>query len=185
MTQHLAPGRILYMSVDALVIPCRASSLLPSGFSGANFFLVQEIQPAKDIDLTCYKTLPTKAITRLQMGAMSLEWPVAQLAGSDQYSPSSSHEVPNGEHPGDALSASPHSAGGATHFNHLKYSKMLWVGPRVSIFLMAISDVLPGTLGSHLVGSFFTKKQRAQAQLFREAHREQQWYLSSGGTREE
>ena len=39
--------------------------------------LVQEIQPAKDIDLTCYKTLPTKSITCLPTEVTFLEWPVA------------------------------------------------------------------------------------------------------------
>ena len=33
--------------------------------------LVQDIQPAKDIDLTCYKTLPIKTVTCLQVEPMS------------------------------------------------------------------------------------------------------------------
>ena len=49
-------------------------------------------------------------------------------------------------------------AGGATHFNHLKYSKMVRDGTRVSIFLMAVSDVLPETLGVSL-GRFFLHKE--------------------------
>ena len=36
---------------------------------------------------------------------MSLEWPVALPAESDQFSPSSSHEDPNDEHPEGALPA--------------------------------------------------------------------------------
>ena len=71
--------------------------------------LVQETWQPKDIDFTCYKTLPTKSITCLHVGPMSLEWPVALPAGSDPYSPSPSHEDPRGEHPGDALPVSPHS----------------------------------------------------------------------------
>ena len=39
---------------------------------------------------------------------MSLEWPVALLAGSDQSSPSSSHVDPNDEHPEGALPIPPH-----------------------------------------------------------------------------
>ena len=39
---------------------------------------------------------------------MSLEWPVALPAESDQYRPPSSHEDPVGEHPGDALPTFPH-----------------------------------------------------------------------------
>ena len=35
--------------------------------------LVQEIQPTKDIDLTCYNTFPTKSVTCLQVEPMSLE----------------------------------------------------------------------------------------------------------------
>ena len=54
--------------------------------------LVQEIQPAKDIDLTCYKTLPIKYITCLQVGPMFLEWPVDPIARFDQSSPSLSSE---------------------------------------------------------------------------------------------
>ena len=71
--------------------------------------LVQDIQPAKDIDLTCYKTLPIKSVTCLQVEPMSLEWPVALNAGSDQSSPSSSHGELQDEHPKDALPAPPHS----------------------------------------------------------------------------
>ena len=61
--------------------------------------LVQETWQPKDIDLTCYKTLPTKSMTCLQVAPMSLEWPVAVPAASDPYSPSSTHEDPNGKHP--------------------------------------------------------------------------------------
>ena len=39
--------------------------------------LMQEVQQTNDIDLTCYKTLPTKPVTCLQVVFMSLEWPVA------------------------------------------------------------------------------------------------------------
>ena len=39
---------------------------------------------------------------------VSLEWPTALLAGSDQSSPSSSHEDLLDEQPGDALLAPPH-----------------------------------------------------------------------------
>ena len=69
---------------------------------------VQETWQPKDIDFTCYKTLLTKSITCLPVGTMSLEWPVALPAGSDQYSPPSSHEDHIGEHQCDALPASPH-----------------------------------------------------------------------------
>ena len=64
---------------------------------------MQEIQLAKDIDLTCYKTLPTTS------GAH-----VPGVAGcstcriSDQSSLSPSHEDPNDGHPEDTLPALPH-----------------------------------------------------------------------------
>ena len=45
----------------------------------------------------------------LTSGAHVLEWPVAPTAGSDQSSPSSSHEDPTDEHPETPLSASSHS----------------------------------------------------------------------------
>ena len=47
--------------------------------------LVQEIRSAKDIDLTCFKTFPIKAATCLQVGPMSLEWPVDPFARFDQF----------------------------------------------------------------------------------------------------
>ena len=50
-----------------------------------------------------------QVITCFQEGPISLEWPVALPAGSDQYSPSSSHEDSNGEPLGDAIPAFPHS----------------------------------------------------------------------------
>ena len=62
--------------------------------------LVQEIQPAKNFNLTCFKTLPIKATTCLQVLSMYLDWPVDPFAGSDQSRPSSSHEDPNDEHQG-------------------------------------------------------------------------------------
>ena len=78
---------------------------------------------------------------------MSLEWTVALPAGSDQYSSSSSMTTPMTNIWVTLFQLSHIYAGGATHFNHLKYSKMVRIGTRVSIFLMAVSDVLPGTLG--------------------------------------
>ena len=56
--------------------------------------LVQEIQSAKDIDVTCFKTFPIKAATCLQVGPMSLDWPVDPFARFDQSRPSSSPEDP-------------------------------------------------------------------------------------------
>ena len=37
-------------------------------------------------------------------------------------------------------------AGGGMLSNHLKYNKVVWIGTRVSIFLMVVFDVSPGIL---------------------------------------
>ena len=71
--------------------------------------LVHEFQPAKDIDLTCYKTLPTKAITCLPIEVIFLEWPVALPSECEQSCPSSSHEDSNDDHLENTLPALPHS----------------------------------------------------------------------------
>ena len=52
--------------------------------------LVQENQPVKDFDLTCFKTFPIKATTCLQVGPMSLDWPLDRIARFDKPRPSSS-----------------------------------------------------------------------------------------------
>ena len=57
--------------------------------------ILTQVQQTNDIDMTCYKTLPTKSVTCLQVGPMSLEWPVAPLGGFDQSSLSPSQEYPN------------------------------------------------------------------------------------------
>ena len=71
--------------------------------------ILGEIQPAKDIDLTCYKTLPTKAITCLPMGPIFFEWPAALPPECEQSCPSSSHEDSNDDPPENTLPALPHS----------------------------------------------------------------------------
>ena len=68
--------------------------------------LVQENQPAKDIDLTCFKTFSIKATTCLQVGPMSLDWPVDPITRFDQSRPSSSPEDPNDEQQRGAFPAS-------------------------------------------------------------------------------
>ena len=51
--------------------------------------LVQENQPVKDVHLTCFKMFPIKATTCLQVGPMSLDWPLDPIARFDQSRPSS------------------------------------------------------------------------------------------------
>ena len=48
--------------------------------------ILTQVQHTNDIDLTFYKTFLTKSVTCLQVGPMSLEWPVAPPAESDQSS---------------------------------------------------------------------------------------------------
>ena len=61
-------------------------------FQRSQSILVQENQPVKDIDLTCFKTFPIKATTCLQVVPMSLDWPLDPIARFDQSRPSSSPE---------------------------------------------------------------------------------------------
>ena len=70
--------------------------------------LLQGIQPANDIDLICYKTLPTKSVTYLQVGQCPLSG--RRLYLQDPTSPALHlpHEDLLDEQPGDALLAPPH-----------------------------------------------------------------------------
>ena len=61
--------------------------------------ILPQLQKPNETDLTFYKILPTKSVTCLQVGPMSLEWAVAPSGGSDQSSLSPSQE--------DALLAPP------------------------------------------------------------------------------
>ena len=92
--------------------PCDALSCLfftALWLQRSQSILVQEIQPAKDLDLTCFKTFPIKATTCLQVGPMSLDWPVNPFARFDQSRPSSSPEDPIDEQQLGALPASTRS----------------------------------------------------------------------------
>ena len=71
--------------------------------------LVQETQSAKDIDLTCFKTFPMQAATCLQVGPMSLDWPVDPFARFDYSRSSLSPEVPSDEQQRGVLPASTRS----------------------------------------------------------------------------
>ena len=59
--------------------------------------LVQETQSAKDIAMTCPKMLPIKATTCLQVGPVSLDWPVDPFARFVFSRSSLSPEVPSDE----------------------------------------------------------------------------------------
>ena len=132
--------------------------------------LVQEIQPAKDINLTCYKTLPTKAITGLPMEFIFLEWPVALPPECEQSYPSSFHEIPMTIIFKTPFQLTRTPVGDVMLFNHLRYSMILQVGIHVATSPTEVCDVLFGTPGISLDRFFFEEKQGAQAQIFREAH---------------
>ena len=92
--------------------PCDALSCLffsALWFQRSQSILVQEVQSAKDIDLTCFKTFPIKAATCLQVGPMSLDWPVHPFARFDHSRPSLSAEFPIDDRQRGALPASTHS----------------------------------------------------------------------------
>ena len=59
--------------------------------------VVLEAQSTKDIDLTCFKTFPIKTTTCLQVGPMSLDWPLDPLARFDLSCSSLSPGVPSDE----------------------------------------------------------------------------------------
>ena len=70
--------------------------------------LVQENQPVKDIDLTCFKTFPINTTTCAQVGPMSLNLPLDPIARFDHSRPSST-EGPNDEQQRGDLPASTRS----------------------------------------------------------------------------
>ena len=83
-------------------------------FGQSQSVMTQEVQQTKDIHLTYYKTLPTKAIPCLQMEPTFLEWLVALGAESEQ----SCHEDPNDKHLEDTIPVLPLSRWRREAFNH-------------------------------------------------------------------
>ena len=87
--------------------------------------LLQGIQPAKDINLICYKTLPTKSVTCLQVGPRPLS--ARRLYLQDPTNPTLHFPMKiystNNE---ETLSLLLHIyVGGAMLFNNLKYNKVV------------------------------------------------------------
>ena len=106
--QHLSPGKILYVNVG----PCGTMSCFffsALWLQRSQSLLVQEIQSAKDIDMTCSKMLPIKATTCGQVGPMSLDWPVNPFGRSDFSRPLLPPVVPSGEQQRGAFPASERS----------------------------------------------------------------------------
>ena len=86
------------------------------------------------------------SVTCLQVGPMSLEWPLLYL--QDLVNPAFHlpMKIPM-TNIQKAVFQLPHiHVGGGVLSNHLKYNKEVWIGTRVSIFLMVVFDVLPGIL---------------------------------------
>ena len=87
--------------------------------------LLQGIQPANDIDLICYKTLPTKSVTCLQVGQCPLSGRRLYLQDPTNpalHLPMKIYSTNNRE----TLSLLLHIyVGGAMLFNHLKYNKVV------------------------------------------------------------
>ena len=87
--------------------------------------LLQEIQPARDINLICYKTLPTKSVTCLQVGPLPLSGRRLYLQDPTNralHLPMKIYLTNNEE----TLSLLLHIyVGGAMLFNHLKYNKVV------------------------------------------------------------
>ena len=109
MTQHLAPGRVLFMNVGAHAMHCLVFFFSALWLQSNQSILVQETRSAKDIDLTRFKTVPIKAATCLQVGPMSLDWPVDPLARFDHSRSSLSPEFPSDGQQRGALPASSRS----------------------------------------------------------------------------
>ena len=148
------------MNVVAHAIPCRASSLLPVS-AGLIFFGAGD--SAKDVDLTCYKTLATKAITCLQMVPIFLER-LLYLQNPNNPALPLPMKVPMTNILKTPFQLSRIPVGGAMLFNHLRYSKILRVGVHVATSLMAGVSLGRGCSGVgpaiHLMRSFMaTRKQ--------------------------
>ena len=126
--------------------------------------LVQEIQLAKDIDLTCFKTLPIKATTCLQVGPCPWigQWIQLQDLINPARPPPMRIPTTNIK---EALFQLPHTpVGGGMLFNHLRYSMVLQVKIHVATSLMEVCDVLLGTLGVSL-GRFFPRRKNRELKL--------------------
>ena len=128
---------------------------------------VQETQSAKDTDMTCSKTLPIKATTCLQVGPMSLDWPVDPWARFDFSRSSLPPEVPSGEQQLGAFPACTRPVGDRTLFKHnRRYCNVPKGGMDVAVSFPKACGVLLGTPGPRWICFTQTKEQRAQTQIF-------------------
>ena len=103
--------------------------------------LTQDIQQTKDVDLTCYKTLPNKSVT-------VYKWDPCPLSGwwlhlEDPTNPAFHRlrRIPITDTWKTIFLHLDVNVGDAMPSNHLKYSEVVWIGTHVSIFLKAVFDV--------------------------------------------
>ena len=103
--------------------------------------LVQEIQPAKDIDLACCKTLPTKAITCLPMGPLFLSGRLLHLQNVNNLALLLPYENSYDDHPENSLLALPHSHWRRDALQPPRYGMILQVEIHVATSPMEVFDV--------------------------------------------
>ena len=164
MNHHPALGKILLMNLGAHAILYLAFSFQLCGFDATNTF-VQETQSAKDLDLTCSTTFLFSDATCLQVGTMSLNWPVNPLGRFDSSRSSHPPEVPSGEQQRGAFPASTRSR---WRRDALQVQPQIlqrtegWdgCGPFLSEGLRCITWNTRG-----LVGSFFSKQKNREFKL--------------------
>ena len=82
--------------------------LFTAQWLGQGQSILTQTQRTDDIDMGCYKTLPTKSLTCFQVGPMSLEWLVAPPGGVDQPNLPQSQEDFNDGHLENVHLAPPH-----------------------------------------------------------------------------
>ena len=136
----------------------------------------------KDTDMTCSKMLPIQAATCLQVGPMSLDWPVEPFARFDYSRSSLSPEAPCDEQQRGVLPASTRCRRKQSAVQaplHVLQRATSWdgCGPFLSEGLRRITCNTRG-----LVGTVFlqTKKEGIQTQLSKKTLGQQQHHLSPG-----
>ena len=71
--------------------------------------LIQDIQPARNLDMTCHDSLTGEIATCSQMEHLFLEWPVDLIEGSSPSGPCSSQGCLNNMHRPGPRPVAPHS----------------------------------------------------------------------------
>ena len=128
--------------------------------------LEQEPQSAKDTDMTCSKMLPVKTATCLELGPMSLDWPVHPFGRSDFPDLSCLLKFPaanNNKVPFQLLNV---LAGDRMLFTHNhRYYNVLQGGMDVAPSFPKACDVCIAWNTRGLVGSVFSKQKNREFKL--------------------